>query len=279
MFECRNCEAHRAEPFYAGVPDRFHGYPGAFNYVRCAGCALVQLEEIPADLGAYYGDYRVHGRESALYRLLRRMTIGHSYHQPPGRGRAMLDYGAGSGWYLKAMADAGWRATGYELDPAHAARLSERVGLPVLSGDALDAYPAAFDLITLNFVFEHLEQPRRVLDRLTRCLKPGGELYLSVPNIEGREARLFKEHWFHLDPPRHVTFFTKPQLSGLLRDAGYDDIAIKDLAVPTGFAGSVAYRLWDRFERLTWYGAVVPGLVFSRVIRDGNFAVTARLKG
>jgi SAM-dependent methyltransferase len=278
MFECRNCAAHRSQPFYDQVRDRLHGHAGVFNYVRCADCGLVQIEEIPADLGSYYDNYRVHGRESSVYRLLRRVMIGHCYLETPGHGRAMLDFGAGSGWYLKAMADAGWNATGYELDPAHAAALSQQLALPVISGEAaLAAHPAAFDLITLNFAFEHLDRPRHVLALLRRCLKPGGQIYLSVPNIESREAKLFKDRWFHLDPPRHVSFFTKPLLSQVLRDAGFADISIKDLAVPTGFAGSLSYRLWNRFESLTWYGAVVPGLVFSSIVRDGNFAITARL--
>jgi hypothetical protein len=128
MFECRNCEGKRARPFYAGVRDRLHGHAGVFNYVRCADCDLVQLEEIPDNLGAYYDNYRVHARESAAYRLLRKVTIGHVYFASEGHGRTMLDFGAGSGWYLQSMARAGWQATGYELDPAHAETMASQLG-------------------------------------------------------------------------------------------------------------------------------------------------------
>jgi hypothetical protein len=66
----------------------------------------------------------------------------------------------------------------------------------------------------------------------------------------------------------------------MLRDAlaeyGFVDIDARDIATPTGFAGSVSYRLWDRFQPLTWYAAIVPGLVFSRFVRDGSFAISAR---
>lgn len=278
MFECRNCEGKHAEPFYNGVRDRLHGHAGEFNYVRCADCGLIQIEEIPDNLGAYYVSYRVHARESWAYRMLRKVMIGHAYPVPPGNGRAMLDFGAGSGWYLKEMAQAGWQATGYELDPNHAEALAKQLGLPVIAGEAaLEARPATFDLITLNFAFEHLDRPRHVLSLLRKCLKPGGEIYLSVPNIDSREAQLFKDRWFHLDPPRHVSFFNKALLSQVLRDAGFDNIEIKDIPVPTGFAGSLSYRLWNRFNSPIWYGAVLPGLVFSSIVRDGNFAITGRL--
>ena len=36
------------------------------------------------------------------------------------------------------------------------------------------------------------------------------------------EAKLFKDRWFHLDPPRHVSFFTKPLLSVLAKVKAFD---------------------------------------------------------
>lgn len=277
MFECRNCQSHRSEPLYRELRDRFHGHDGTFNYVECADCGLTQIEQVPPNIGDYYGDYRVHGGDSALYRLLRRLTIGHCYIEPPGDGRAMLDVGCGNGWYLQEMARRGWKPVGYEFDPVYAANLAERLGLPVISGDAaLDAHHDQFDLVTLNFAFEHLDQPRQLLDRVIRCLKPGGQIYMSVPNIESREAAMFKERWFHLDPPRHISFFTKQQLTRILADRGFSNIQTKNLPMPTGLSGSVSYWLWGKFEPLTWYALTLPGLLFMSVVRDGNFAISGR---
>jgi len=276
-FECRNCKASTCESRYTAVPDRFHGFAGAFSYVSCARCGLVQLEHIPADPGAFYADYRVHTRDSRTYRLLRRLTIGHCYLERPGHGKSLLDIGCGNGFYLKEMESRGWTAVGYEFDPKHAAALSQQLGLRVLAGEqALDEHRAEFDLVTFNFSFEHLDQPLRFLDLATRCLRPGGEIYLSVPNIESREAAIFKDRWFHLDPPRHISFFTKQQLREQLEARGFTEIAIKNLPVPTGFAGSLSYRLWNRFKPLTWYAAILPGMLFSTAVRDGNFAISAR---
>jgi SAM-dependent methyltransferase len=277
MFTCRNCTAHESRPLYTDVRDRFHGHAGRFAYVECAGCGLTQIEEIPENLGEFYASYRVHGGDSKLYHRLRQLTIGHSYLTRPGGGKILLDFGCGNGWYLKEMAARGWQAVGFEPDVVYAASLAEKIGLEIISGDAaLTSNEGRFDLITLNFAFEHLDQPRRTLQQLTRCLKPGGEIYLSVPNIESREARLFKDLWFHLDPPRHISFFTKGLLQGLLKECGFSDIEVKDLPLPTGLAGSVSYRLWNRFQPLTWYALIVPGMVFSALAPDGNFAISGR---
>lgn len=277
MFVCRNCRGQVARPLYENVPDRFHRFPVTSTYVTCATCSLVQLEEIPANLGDYYASYRVHGDDSRIYQRLRDLLIGHSYYQAPGDGRTMLDFGCGNGWYVKEMAKLGWNAMGYEPDAAYSKELSQRIGLPVLTGQGqLAEHAGRFDLITLNFVFEHLDDPLRLLGLLTPCLRPGGELYMTVPNIESREARLFKDRWFHLDPPRHVSFFTKTHLRKALQAQGLGDIAFRDVALPTGLAGSLSYRLIGHFAPLAWYSFMLPGLAFSSVVRDGNFAVSAR---
>jgi SAM-dependent methyltransferase len=280
QFTCLNCKGHDASTLYTKVPDRFHGFAGAFTYVACKGCDLVQLEHVPENVGEFYTGYRIHSGDSVVYRTLRRLTIGHCYLEKPGHGKAMLDIGCGNGFYIKEMAKLGWNPTGYEFDPEYAAALSKQIELPVIAGEAaLAAHQEMFDLVTFNFSFEHLDHPLRFLDLATKCLRPGGELYISVPNIESREAALFKDRWFHLDPPRHISFFTKALLSTLLTARGFSEIEVKNLAVPTGFAGSLSYRLWDKFKSHTWYAAIVPGMLFSSVIRDGNFAISARRTG
>jgi SAM-dependent methyltransferase len=276
-FECRNCAGHDASPLYADVPDRFHGFEGRFSYVTCRTCGLVQLEHVPENPGAFYAGYRIHGGDSALYRALRRVTIGHCYLERPGAGQAMLDIGCGNGFYISEMAKLGWDAVGYEFDADHAAALAKQLGQQVIAGEAaLAAHAGKFDLVTFNFSFEHLDQPLRMLDLATACLKPGGQLYIAVPNIEGREAKMFKDRWFHLDPPRHISFFSKALLREHLERRGFVDVAAKDLGVPTGFAGSVSYRLWERFQPLTWYAGIVPGVLFSTLVRDGNFGISGR---
>lgn len=279
-FHCLSCRASTSQPIYTAVPDRFHGFAGAFDYVTCTSCGLVQLAELPANPGDFYKGYRIHSGDSSIYRALRELTIGHCYLKKPGHGKSLLDVGCGNGFYLKEMQKLGWETTGYEFDSTYARELGAQLGLEVIAGEtALRAQTARFDLVTFNFSFEHLDKPLDFLDLATGCLRPGGEIYISVPNIESREARLFADRWFHLDPPRHISFFTKSLLHDHLQHRGYSEIQTKDLGVPTGFAGSVAYRLWNRFHTPTWYAGILPGLIFSSVLRDGNFAISARWTG
>ncbi|MEV7631032.1 class I SAM-dependent methyltransferase [Microbacterium sp. NPDC089318] len=89
----------------------------------------------------------------------------------PARGRTLLDVGAGDGTLAAAWRDAGWRVTAAEPEPSmrEAARTRHpqlRIvdeGLPNLSfGDA------SFDVVTANFVLNHMADPRAAATELRR---------------------------------------------------------------------------------------------------------------
>ncbi len=275
MFACRNCDSTNSVQLYRELPDRFRGLPGRFSYVRCAGCGLFQIEQAPSNLGDFYSGYRLHSGDSLVYALFRSLFIGRCYIRPRPAG-TLLDIGCGNGWYLKMMQDRGWRGVGFEFSEEYAKELSAALGMDVLAKEQdLAGRAASFDLVTFNFSFEHLERPRQFIELARRCLRQGGRVYLSVPNIESSEAALFGPMWFHLDPPRHLALFTKAQLSGLLESAGFEDVRVRNLPVPTGFAGSMSNLLTGRFHPLAWYLGTLPGALFSLLVRDGNFGITA----
>src|SRR5262249_41862290 len=58
---------------------------------------------------------------------------------------------------------------------------------------------------------------------VSRILRPGGVLLVGVPNFSGFEARFFRDKWFHLDVPRHVTHLTKNALKQSLVEHGFQD--------------------------------------------------------
>ncbi|MEM9109676.1 MAG: class I SAM-dependent methyltransferase [Planctomycetota bacterium] len=51
------------------------------------------------------------------------------------------------------------------------------------SADRVPEPDASFDLITANMVFEHIEEPGRVLNEVSRLLKPGGTFLMHTPNV------------------------------------------------------------------------------------------------
>jgi Methyltransferase domain len=75
-------------------------------------------------------------------------------------------------------------------------------------------------------VFEHLRDPLAALAEARSLLRPGGRLWLSMPNIASAGLARFGRNWRGLEPPRHLALFDPPRLSALLIDAGFDDVRL-----------------------------------------------------
>src|SRR5690606_18674996 len=103
-------------------------------------------------------------------------------HQLTGGGR-LVDVGVGTGLLLHLARERGFAPLGVEISPGAAERAREEFGVDVLVGDFLDVdlgeAPAA---ITMADVLEHTRDPRRFLERAVAALRPGGALFVAVPN-------------------------------------------------------------------------------------------------
>ncbi len=139
------------------------------------------------------------------------------------RGR-ILDIGCGDGKFLWALDPQRWERTGVEASHDTIAIVRQRMRhLQLIAGNVYsDSLPVeAYDAVTFWHVFEHLPEPRRVLQRVTGLLRPGGWLFISLPNLDSLQARLFRQFWYPFgDVPRHIYHFSRRSLDRLLLEAG-----------------------------------------------------------
>jgi len=155
----------------------------------------------------------------------------------------LLDFGCGSGAFAHWMARAGYDVVGLEPFSLGESAAFERV---LLIREPLEsALPTLgrFDVVTLWQVLEHLPRPNEILGQLARLLTPGGVLIVSVPNFHSWQSRLFRGHWFHLDPPRHIIHFEAHTLENVLRQAGLQTIRRWDFLPEYGSSGWVQSAL------------------------------------
>lgn len=173
------------------VADR-HGQP--MNVICCRGCGLAYVDPLPTaeELAAFYAErYRLEYKQSKEPRLthvyragrvaLDRFRTVALLAQPPAR---VLDCGAGGGEFSYLLSSRGYRFTGIEPNSGYRQFAQREYGVDLRAGtlDDNEFAPDEFDLITIFHVLEHFRDPRGGLGRLAGWLRPGGHLYVEVPN-------------------------------------------------------------------------------------------------
>lgn len=198
------------------------------RYLRCTECGH-WYSDTKMDLRGLYGGAYVDSTYAAGMRKtfdriralppeksdnagrVRRIVEFAARHFPPMMQPSLLDVGSGLAVFPAAIREAGWRCTALDPDPRAAAHAREAAGVDAIAADFMtvaDDKLGRYDLITFNKVLEHLEDPVAMLQKAARHLRPGGVIYVEVPDEAasaegpGREE-FFIEH-FHVFSPASV---------------------------------------------------------------------------
>ncbi len=133
----------------------------------------------------------------------------------------ILDIGCGTGAFLHTMQVVGWDVTGLEPDSSAREKAKELYGLVLdLPGKFFDLPPHTYHAITMWHVLEHVHQLNEYLDQIMKLLKPGGKVFIAVPNYTSYDAALYQEQWAAYDVPRHLYHFSPASMSRLLSQHG-----------------------------------------------------------
>jgi 2-polyprenyl-3-methyl-5-hydroxy-6-metoxy-1,4-benzoquinol methylase len=174
----------------------------------------------------------------------------------------ILEIGCGDGATGAAALAAGKAGhyTGVELMPDVAEQARRHLSHVVTANvEQLDLNPflGKFDALVMSEVIEHLVDPWDVLTRLMACLKPGGEIIASSPNVAHRKvisgliAGRFEYAAEGVMDRTHLRWFTPRSYHALFEAAGCSDIRVMPIRRP-GLLPRLFNRITaDRYAHLS----------------------------
>ena len=131
--------------------------------------------------------------------------------------KSVLDFGAGTGDFLKICKNNNWQVLG--IEPSAEARENAVKKGVHLKENLLDVTNQKFDVITLWHVLEHVENLKSTIKVLKSLLQPEGRIVVAVPNYKSYDAAFYKEHWAAYDVPRHLWHFSQKSIHKLFLEA------------------------------------------------------------
>lgn len=206
--------------------------------VRCRGCGFVWLHPLPAPaaVSAMYTDAYAGTTEGYFGKVDKKMR------RSRGRARALkammprrqsrprlLDVGASGGFLVEAAREAGFDATGVELDPASVAYARQhypqnRFVLGTIEDFARQNPDTWFDAVYCSEVIEHVTDANSFVAAIASLMPAGAVLYLTTPDIGHWRRPRDLARWDAFDPPAHCLYFDGSTLPRLLTKHGFTDI-------------------------------------------------------
>jgi len=170
-------------------------------------------------------EVKQHGGYKAIFNRVSRMIseFGASTLQ-------MLDVGCGNDLLAAYFKENHWDASVIEPSKDAAAYL-RKFDLTVheqLADDIETLGLSDLSFVNIQFVLEHIADPRSLLEKVYQAMSPGGVLRICVPNDFSTGQTVYQEYYNEklrwVVQPDHINYFSFTSLSNLLQKCGFDEM-------------------------------------------------------
>lgn len=218
--QCPLCGSTKLEKRFA-CKDHF-ATGEEFDIYECSSCGFAFTQGVPdeKEIAPYYESpaYISHsntkkGLVNRLYHIVRSIMLRRKVSLMQKltllqNGR-IVDYGAGTGYFARAMQRKGWNVTAIEKSEQARLYAKENLGIELLPEEALKKIADnSVDVLTLWHVMEHIQQIDAFWDELYRILEDTGIAVIALPNSSSFDAQAYGNCWAAYDVPRHLWHFT-----------------------------------------------------------------------
>ena len=265
--ECKIC-GNKSGNEVIIVQERQLGLGDRFEYFVCSKCFCLQIKDIPGNIEKYYPPTYYSFQEAKFPSKLNRVNfflkrslinyymgyfdlmgflLSFFYENPFPWIRKkeinfdtkILDIGSGSGRKLLSLQRSGFRnLTG--IDPFIEKNIFYKNGLKIQKKD-ISEIDEKYDFIMLHHSLEHMQNPKQIVEHISRLLCSDGCALIRVPVANSFAWQKYRDCWVGLDAPRHFFLHTPQSLNILLKntDMIIDEIVYDSTAFQ--FTGSEKY--------------------------------------
>jgi 2-polyprenyl-3-methyl-5-hydroxy-6-metoxy-1,4-benzoquinol methylase len=211
---------------------------GNVGIVRCEECGLIYVNPMVKDPEKnYWGDEKKYFEEAKL--IFEGKAKSHrdvnylddlkviEKIKPTGN---FLDIGTNAGFFLRHTKGRKWNVTGIDPSPVLSEMARKHFGLNVKTCYLNEAgfENEIFDVVTMTDVFEHIPEPKKILEDIKKVIKKDGILFIKVPNGKYNMLKLWlakaagkTKDYDIFDSYEHVTHFTHKTLKRMLAECGF----------------------------------------------------------
>lgn len=254
-----------------------------FELIKCSDCGLIITSPRPtADtIGKYYAseEYISHSGKSKtlfdkIYLIARNITLRLKYKlvmdycPQPGN---ILDFGCGTGEFLKFMKRKNWNVTGIEPNETARQKANQLLEIEV-SKDLMEIKDSRVNVITLWHVLEHVHDLNNTLHQIKSLLLPNGHLIIAVPNPNSHDSKHYENHWAAYDVPRHLWHFTESTMTALMNKNGLKVVNVRPMKLDSFYVSllSEGYKHHGETKLITTAKAFVEGLISNFIARKNK---------
>lgn len=131
---------------------------------------------------SFYKDYFILERKHWLFKVRRKVFL-YFIKKFRKSGLRILDFGCGSGYLMGELQKMGCDTHGVDFEK-EAVDYGSEAGVSNLTlgtGSKINYPDSSFDMVTAFDILEHIKDEKPSLGELSRVLKPGGKMIISVP--------------------------------------------------------------------------------------------------
>jgi len=237
IYKCNICQNELNNVRYY-VREMMYGSRKKYEYQLCSNCNTLQLKNNDKDIQKYYPkDYYSYSnnivdqnaflikqakliryklvlewKESFISKIIKRKIPLYNYLSLSNvsKSSSILEIGCGNGSLLCWLANEGFEKL-VGIDPYIDKDIYYKNGVSIYK-KYLSDISGKYDIIILNHVFEHFENPHTEIISLKKLLNDNGKIIIRTPVMDKWAWREYAENWVQIDAPRHFYIYSEQSM-------------------------------------------------------------------